>query len=234
MNGWKRLLGALLLVVSISAAGQVADANSAAEREADKQLEQGATLSYEGKPAQALPYLKKAAVLYEQQFNDPKVRYYSARTRQETLAYLSAAAVSKQNARVTSAYWAYAYYLQAYALIDVMQIDEAKPLLQRALTLSPSNAQFRSELGHVYQIEKNWPLALSTFAQAAKDAQAYSPPKNRNNELSRAWRGQGYALVEMNRLDEAEKIYLRCLALDKNDSKAAGELEYVRQQKAKK
>lgn len=43
----------------------------------------------------------------------------------------------------------------------------------------------------------------------------------------------GYALVELKRLDEAEKMYRQCLELDKNDSKASNELRYIQNLKAK-
>jgi Flp pilus assembly protein TadD len=52
-------------------------------------------------------------------------------------------------------------------------------------------------------------------------------------ELGRARRGLGYVLVELGKLDEAEKKYQQCLVDDPKDRKAAAELEYVRGLKAK-
>ena len=100
------------------------------------------------------------------------------------------------------------------------------------MALSPSNSQFLSELGNIYELEKNWTMALQTF-QRSEEAAEFSPPESKNAELSRAWRGLGYVYVELNQIDEAEKMYLRCLELDKNDQRALGELRYVQNLRAK-
>ena len=232
MKYGKHLACALLLALSFGAAAQ--DSRSTVESQAAQQMSQGTKLFESGQAAQAQPYFAKVAALYEQQYNQPGQRYYSARTQAERRAYLSEAARGKQSAQVTNSDWGYAYFLQGYILVDQNQFTPAKQMLQRAVALSPHNAQFRSELGHIYQNEKDWEQSLSAFKQAAEDASAYAPPETRNTELSRAWRGQAYTLVELNRLDEAEKLYHRCLALDKNDTKAAGELQYIRQVKAQR
>jgi hypothetical protein len=41
------------------------------------------------------------------------------------------------SATVVSGNWSYAYYLKAYALLDLGRVSEAKVQLQRAVTLSP-------------------------------------------------------------------------------------------------
>ena len=69
----------------------------------------------------------------------------------------------------------------------------------------------------------------STLNSAAKLA----PDDTRSDELGRARRGQGYVLVELGKLDEAEKKYQQCLAANPNDANAKAELQYVREQKAK-
>ncbi len=61
-----------------------------------------------------------------------------------------------------------------------------------------------------------------------------SPPEVKTRELTRALRGTAYVDVELGRLDDAEALYVRCLALDPNDAKAAGELRYVRAQQSKR
>ena len=233
MKYWKHLVCGLLLTLSLGTMARAVDNNASdSESQATQQFNLGMERFKTEHNPLALPYFSEAARLYEQQFKQPGTRYYSARTSAEKQAYLKEAARGKQNAQVTDANWGYAYFMQSYILIDMNQLEQAKHLLQQALALSPHNAQFRSELGHIYQSEKNWELSLSTFRQAADDAARYTPPEDKNFELARAWRGQGYALVELNRLDEAEALYRRCLALDKNDAKAAGELQYVRDLKS--
>lgn len=148
--------------------------------------------------------------------------------------YLAEVANAKTgSAKVVSANWAYAYYLKAYALLELGRLSEARSNLERALALSPRNSQFLSELGNFYQRERNWTQALQTFQLAEAAAKEFSPLNAKNIELSRAWRGIGFVYVEQNRFEEAEKIYQQCLELDKNDTRAANELRYVRNLKAK-
>jgi tetratricopeptide (TPR) repeat protein len=48
--------------------------------------------------------------------------------------------------------------------------------------------------------------------------------------LDRRWRyrGQAYCLVEQGRLDDAETLYNKCLALDPSDTKAQAEIRYIK------
>jgi tetratricopeptide (TPR) repeat protein len=98
------------------------------------------------------------------------------------------------------------------------------------LELSPHNPHYLCELGEIYQLEKNWPKAIETFKQA-EDENPLAPDDTRAVELARARRGIGYVLVELGKLDEAEKKYEQCLKTDPKDTQAARELEYVRQLK---
>lgn len=147
--------------------------------------------------------------------------------------YLAEAAKEQKNTTVLSANWAYAYFLKAYALQELGRLPEAKVLLERAISLSPRNAQFLSELGSIFQREKNWPKALQTYKTAESSAREFSPPNTKDVELAAAWRGIAYILVEQNQLDDAEKLYRQCLELNKNDAKASNELRYVLGLKAK-
>lgn len=186
-----------------------------------------------GKPNAAIDDFDKAAALYEQEYKDEKVKIYAARSQAEALMYLLEAANAKTSAKVASMNWPNAYYFKAYTLTEMGRIGEAKESLVKAISLSPRNSQFLSELGHIYQLEKNWPLALQTFKSAETAAKEFSPPQLKNAELSRAWRGMGYVYVEQKKLDDAEKMYRQCLQLDPNDKRAQSELEYVQVQRAK-
>ena len=139
---------------------------------------------------------------------------------------------AKKDAIVLSSTWASAYFLKGYALQELGRIAEAKSALILALELSPWNSLYLSELGSVYKLEKNWKEAKKTF-DAAEEHAALSPDELKASELGLARRGQGYVLVELGQLAEAEKKYLQCLEDDPNDKKAAAELEYVRNLKAK-
>ncbi|MGE5490300.1 MAG: tetratricopeptide repeat protein [Actinomycetota bacterium] len=193
-----------------------------------QQINDGYRLLITRKPREAIEIFERVAASYEERFKDDNARFFSARTQTESLVYLMETAASKKgSAKVVSANWAYAYYLKAYALVELGNIAEAKPSLERALALSPRNSQFLAELGNIYQREKDWKSAQGTFELAEAAAKEFSPPDVKNVELSRAWRGLGYVYIEQNRLDDAEGMYRRCLELDKNDARALNELRYI-------
>lgn len=228
-------LSAVLLATSSSAwCEQASPLPSDEDGKAAQLLSAGAQLAQSKRPIEAIPYFDRVASSYETRFKDDGTQFFSSRTQAETLMYqFEAANANKGNAIVVSANWAYAYYLKAYALLDLGRIAEAKSLLERALALAPRNSQFLSELGNVYQREKNWQSALQTFRQAEAAAKEFSPPGLQNAELSRAWRGMGYVLVQLDRLDDAEEMYRRCIELDKGDARAMNALRYVQNLKTK-
>jgi tetratricopeptide (TPR) repeat protein len=196
-------------------------------------LADGVRVMQAGKAGEALTYFERVAADYDGKFNDPKVKYYSARTMPETLLYATqTAAQDGAKGVVIAANWGYAHYLKGYVLIELHRLPEAKAALSRAVALSPQNAQFLGELGHIYELEKNWPQALQLYQRAESGAKEFSPANARNAELARAWRGQGYVLVELKRWDEAEQRYRQCLELNKDDTRAQQELLYIQRQKA--
>lgn len=237
------ILRILLVVLAVfySFPGWCDDGNLSAvdeDRTSARIVSDGTRLLQTGKPKEAIAYLDKVIARYEERYNDDKTQFFCTRSPAESLLYLLEFSNRKKDggkstAKVVSSDWAYAYYLKAYALLEIGRLPEAKPTLERALALSPRNSQFLSEQANMYQREKNWPLALQTFQLAEAAAKEVSPPKAKNMDLSRAWRGMGYVLVELNHLDEAEKMYLQCLELDKNDSKALNEIRYIQSLKAK-
>ncbi|HZX32533.1 MAG TPA: tetratricopeptide repeat protein [Rhodocyclaceae bacterium] len=224
----RTVLLAFLLAIGLPAwCEEGPPAGNAQDTSGTQLMNDGYRLLMTGKPKEAIKLFEQVAASYEDRFKDDNAKFFSARTQPETLMYLMEAAASKNSAKVVSQNWAYAYYLKAYALVELGNFTDAKPSLERALALSPRNAQFLAELGNIYQREKDWKSALETFELAEAAAKEFSPPNMKNVELSRAWRGQGFVHIEQNRLDDAEKLYLRCLELDKNDAKALNELRYI-------
>lgn len=159
---------------------------------------------------------------------------YCARTTEETLVYTAQAAQAKQSATVLGSTWSDAYYMKAYALLELGRLDEAQEALERTLALSPSNSMYLAEMAFTHQTRKKWSEALSGYVAAEEAAEAYSPDEVKASELSRAMRGQGYALVELDRLDEAEAVYRKAMAVDPEDRASAGEIKYIEQVRAKK
>jgi len=173
-------------------------------------------------------YIDPTIAEFEKEYAKRPERIYCARDTVETLLYMTRSAEKNESALAVSAAYASAFYLKGYIFVDRGEFTDAFPYLRKAVELSPSNAQFLSELGHVYQNGKQWPTALETFDRAVEGARLLSDKADHSAELRRALRGRGYSLTELGRLDEAEKVYAECLALDPSDTKATGELEYIK------
>jgi tetratricopeptide (TPR) repeat protein len=164
---------------------------------------------------------------YETVYANSKKRIYCAESLPETLMYLTTAAQNHQNAQVLNKpTWALAYYLRGYAYGSLNQSQEAEASLKQALQLSPSNSQFLSELGNVYERRKDWPQAMKAF-QDADTAAGVADPHVRIPLRCRALRGQGYVLVELHQLDDATKVYQTCLGINPGDQASTRELGYI-------
>lgn len=196
-------------------------------------MTEGVQLAQSRKPAEAISYFDKIIAGYEDAHKGEEAKLYCARWQVESLMYLIEAANAKTTAKVVSPNWAYAHYLKAYSLLELGRISEAKTSLEQAIALSPRNSQFLSEMGNIYQRERNWPKALEVFQAAETAAREFSPHDLKNAELARAMRGLGYVYVEQGKLDEAERMYRQCLDLDSKDSKALNELQYIQGLRAK-
>jgi len=204
-------------------------------------LEEARTLIDNRKAQAAVETCDKIITSFKTHYADSKHKIYCARTSAENLGYLMKAASDmnkgefekgKKDAIVLSSTWASAYFLKSYALQDLNRIAEAKAAILSALELSPWSCLYLCELGSIYKLEKDWKRAKDVFETAEGQA-GLSPDNVKAAELGQARRGVGYVLVELGKLDEAEKKYLQCLKDDPNDKKAAAELEYVRNLKAK-
>ena len=127
-----------------------------------------------------------------------------------------------------------AYFFRGYANVDLHNPEAAEADFTRALSLSPVNAHYLSEMGELQSHKHDWARALEYYERARDAATPYAPEDRQVAELTRALRGIGYVDVELGKLDEAEAMYRRCLELDPNDTKAQGELGYVLDLKAKR
>lgn len=215
----------------------------------EKMVDDGESLLHEKKARLAVekyfdPVIKKFNAL--RKANSAQI--YCARDSNETLIYLMQAAImheveeeageeipiiwgsrfatKKDGAEVWSQFWAEAFFLKAYALVDLGKLDQAKETLQTAVGLSPVNANYLSELGHIYQMEKDWDMALAAY-KAAEDSVSFSHPDAKDAEQSRAWRGIGFVYIELGQIDKAKEMFAQCLELNPNDQRAKNELKYI-------
>ena len=206
-----------------------------------KLLEDARNLIDAKKPQAAIDKCDKVIAAFKAHYANSEHKIYCARSSSENLAYLVMAAADmekgqfekgKKDAIALSSTWSSAYYMKGWALEELNKLREARAAIKEAIELSPFNSHYLGELAYLYSLEKDWVKAEQTYRSAEEHA-SLSPDESKQTELARARRGIGYVLVELGRLDEAEEKYLQCLKDDPNDKKAAAELEYVRNLKAK-
>ena len=200
-------------------------------------LEQAALLVSQKQFAQAQSLLGEVLLHYNQTFREEKTLVYSSRDPKETFAYVLEAATSKDepklSAKVYSNVWGDAYFLRGYILVEQNRLNLARGALQSAVALGPRNAQYLNELGQLYLRDRDWSTALRVFDRAENAAKEFSPETLKTNELTLAWRGKGYALIELGRLDEATALYRQNLELVKDQPQAISQLRYIDTLKAR-
>lgn len=227
----KVVVGVLLALAGwVSAWGQAAGAPPLDDKRLQAQLVEGIGVMRGGRPAQAIAqHFEPVIQAYEQRYRDGKTRVYSALGAAETLFYVleGAEAQPRQEVRVYSGAWGMAYFLKGYALGELMRSSEAAVALDSAIALSPQNAHYLNERGHLHLLARNWTEAQKVFAAAEKAAREFSSPESRKAELGRALRGQAYVRIELNQLDDAEKLYAQCLQLNPDDRMAQGQLRHI-------
>jgi len=192
-------------------------------------LVEGRQVLQQGNPQRAITeYLDPVIDHFVAAYKGSKSRIYSAQNQVKMIIYAALPADNNQSIEVLDSVWADAYLLKAYALTELKRIPDAQQALESAIGLSPMNSQYLSELAYTYQMQKDCEKSIATYEQAASMAELSSDDATKTNDLTRAWRGQGYCLVEQGKLKEAEAKYHQALALDPKDDKSKGELEYIR------
>lgn len=223
------LLSLLLAMAGAMAQSDPATTRGETETEQSRRMEAGIALLKAKRPGEAVTaHFDRIIAYYEEAYRDAPDRIYCARSTVETLHYLTNHARNDpaRSARVVSI-WCDALFLKAYAMVELRRLPEAKIALEAAVALSPGNAQYLNELGHVYQVERNWTKSIELFERAATAAQL-PHEANRNVALCRAYRGIGFNLIELDELDEAVKQYEQCLAINPDDIPSRSQLEYIR------
>lgn len=170
---------------------------------------------------------------YEAKYRDSKVKIYSARGMTDALLYSMASRTMKPpvDSAVIGPAWAMAYWGRGYAYNEMARYDDAIVELRKALALAPEDSQYQVELAYAYQQKHEWQQSLSLFQSALDYAEITA--SDVPDMKCKALRGQGYDLVELHRLDEAEAAYRACLKLKPNEPRSLGELEYIRQVREK-
>jgi tetratricopeptide (TPR) repeat protein len=176
--------------------------------------------------------LNKAIAGFKQTIkNDGKSALYrSFKTKKEFLAYQKK--VKKEVVWMDESY-ARAYHLKAYICVNKNDLKRAKKLFFLEHDIAPFEAGVFAELGFIANHEKNKPDALKYYKKALQLAEQF---ESQMATKPVALRGLGFVLIEMGKLDEAEKMYKKALKEDPSSKLALSELRYidVLRKKAKK
>lgn len=202
----------------------------AEEAAAHTWIQQGADLTRAGNPQRAIDdYLDKAIGWFERTYLASGKAIYSAQSTEQAILYSALPQEPKREVLVVEGKWAELYLIKAYALIELGRLSDARVALEGAMTLAPMSARLVSEYAYTFQEEQNWNRAIEEYRRAADLAENWTDEALRTEELTRAWRGEGFALIELGRLDEARALYRKCLKLNRKDEAARNELKYIEQ-----
>lgn len=208
-------------------------APAAAQNDRSQRFDAAWTHLQAGRHDDALKGLDSLIADYSRDYAKEKRLIFCGGTPAETLLYMTLGSAAKKSAVAIDSGWCQALWAKGYILVDKKEYAAALPFLERAVAMAPSHAHYLAELGYAYQALKDWQKSYDTYARVIPSAEL-SAPEFRNQDLGRGWRGMGFALIEMGKLDEAEALFRKCLELDPNDAKAKNELQYIAEQRAKK
>lgn len=176
---------------------------------------------------------------YEARYADKPVEVFCAEGLSDGLIYAAlgqkAIAGTGRTVEVLGPAWAKAYWARGFAYNEMARYGDAQRELEKALALSPVNSQYKSELAYVWLRKGDWKKSLALYQDAHDDApiSGVGGAAEVADLQCKALHGQGYALVELHRLDEATRAYQACLKLEPGESRSLGELDYIKGLRAK-
>lgn len=245
--GWLLLLGAIAALAPApavlaqqskdksvaEAAPDVADASEAVRIQ---RINQAFALVQQQKLDDAISLMDQNIVEYDMAYGNDRNSYCADGPTQTLilLATLQAAdkkAGVKRNITAVGPGWCRSMWLKGYTLVEKGEIGAAVPLLERAIDRAPLDPQYLCELGYV-KARTGDPAASLDLYQRAEAVTAFSVETD-NHWKAKAMFGQGYALIDLKRWDEAEAKLKALLKLDPSYDKARSELDYIAQQRGK-
>lgn len=203
-------------------------------------LQQGRDVLRAGVPQKAIDdYFDPLIAEFEAAHPPAGPIVYSAQNFSQALMYAALPAAETQNTAgeseaapleviVLDGIWGDTLLLKAYALVELGRYSDARETLQKAQALSPLNSHYMSEYAYTFQAAEDWNSSVEHYRKAAELAEFSTDGEGKKEDLGRAWRGEGFALIELGNLGDAEKMFKKCLKLNRKDDKARNELTYIK------
>ena len=128
--------------------------------------------------------------------------------------------------------WAYPSYSKAYYLLAFMSIEKRNPkeasvYIDKALVLEPDHATLLLEKGLILQTTGRHEDAVKYFDMVLNSDGCVT-----GYETARGLRAKGVSLIDLGKLDEAERAFNESLKIAPANRVALNELEYIRRLRA--
>jgi tetratricopeptide (TPR) repeat protein len=125
--------------------------------------------------------------------------------------------------------WCDAMLVKGYALDELKRPAEAAQILETLVGHDPNNTQYLVEYAYAVRASGQLERALELYKQAGRVASKVQDKESAAHWQAAALRGQGYALIDLQRWDDATKAYQRSLKYEPGSELSQKELQYIEQ-----
>ncbi|MBX7249597.1 MAG: hypothetical protein K1X35_11220 [Caulobacteraceae bacterium] len=151
---------------------------------------------------------------------------------EEVISHAPADADELRACGLTAEQWAESPYPMAAMMLGAARVEfgrgaEAEEALRRGLVMDPANATLAAEAGTAMLMQNQ-----AAEAVAITDAAAVNPGSASNFERARLLRVRASAMIDLERLDDAERTLRESLRYEPNSEIALQELEYIAELRA--
>ena len=196
------------------------------------EAEKAAIAISKGQAAEAIRLVEPVIAAYESEYPLSDKMVFCADGPEQSLLLLGMAITAKKDGVTLDRTWCSALFIKGFALIDVNRSNDALPFLQKASDMAPLNAHYMNEYAEWYKSNRRWQESYDIFAKA-REVVHYMPKDEQNEMEARSLRGMGFAMIELGKLDEAEKLFTQSLKLLPKHAGALSELQYIADQRRK-
>lgn len=123
--------------------------------------------------------------------------------------------------------WCEAMLVRGYALNELKRPTEAAQTLKELLGHAPDNVNYLAEYAYTVRLTGEVERSLELYKRTETLASNLSDRPSAAHWRAVALRGQGFALTELQRWDEATKAYQRSLKYEPKSEIARDELRYI-------
>ncbi|RYF06584.1 MAG: tetratricopeptide repeat protein [Oxalobacteraceae bacterium] len=125
--------------------------------------------------------------------------------------------------------WCDAMLVKGYALSELKRPEEAEQVLKALVRHDPNNPNYLIEYAYTVRVNGGLTHSLDLYKQAERIASRFSDKASGPHWRAAALRGQGFALTDLQRWDDAKKAYERSFKYEPVNEIAQHELQYIEQ-----